>query len=100
MEPSGDVLLCFPGRVQTGKLSEFMTTSCCAHLSFMDPKPIGKMLHQDYDDDDDVLDAVESLHAFHFADHGKDEIRIHFNNITFSALVMSHSKITISLQSQ
>ncbi|RXM96517.1 Phosphorylase b kinase regulatory subunit alpha, skeletal muscle isoform [Acipenser ruthenus] len=57
-------------RVQTGKLSEFMTTSCCAHLSFMDPKPDGKMLHQDYDDDDDdVLDAVESLHAFHFADH-------------------------------
>lgn len=87
-------------RVQTGKLSEFMTTSCCAHLSFMDPKPDGKMLHQDYDDDDDVLDAVESLHAFHFADHGKDEIRIHFNNISFSALVMSHSKITISLQSQ
>ncbi|XP_041111582.1 phosphorylase b kinase regulatory subunit alpha, skeletal muscle isoform-like isoform X2 [Polyodon spathula] len=60
-------------RVQTGKLSEFMTTSCCAHLSFMDPKPDGKMLHDDYDDDDDddddVLDAVESLHAFHFADH-------------------------------
>ncbi|XP_034884657.1 phosphorylase b kinase regulatory subunit alpha, skeletal muscle isoform isoform X9 [Mirounga angustirostris] len=26
-------------RIQTGKLSEFLTTSCCTHLSFMDPGP-------------------------------------------------------------
>uniref|UniRef100_A0A8C9UHX3 Phosphorylase b kinase regulatory subunit n=1 Tax=Serinus canaria TaxID=9135 RepID=A0A8C9UHX3_SERCA len=30
-------------RIQTGKLSEFLTTSCRTHLSFMDPGPEGKM---------------------------------------------------------
>ncbi|XP_006873470.1 PREDICTED: phosphorylase b kinase regulatory subunit alpha, skeletal muscle isoform-like [Chrysochloris asiatica] len=36
-------------RVQTGKLSEFLTTSCCTYLSFMDPGPEGKLCI-DYDD--------------------------------------------------
>ncbi|XP_023201520.1 phosphorylase b kinase regulatory subunit alpha, skeletal muscle isoform isoform X5 [Xiphophorus maculatus] len=42
-------------RTQTGKLSEFLTTSCCAHLSFLDGKGSGSMgRHGDqYDDDDD-----------------------------------------------
>uniref|UniRef100_A0A663MDH4 Phosphorylase b kinase regulatory subunit n=1 Tax=Athene cunicularia TaxID=194338 RepID=A0A663MDH4_ATHCN len=30
-------------RIQTGKLSEFLTTSCRTHLSFMDPGPEGKV---------------------------------------------------------
>ncbi|XP_019116023.2 phosphorylase b kinase regulatory subunit alpha, skeletal muscle isoform isoform X2 [Larimichthys crocea] len=30
-------------RIQTGKLSEFLTTSCCAHLSFLDGKASGSM---------------------------------------------------------
>uniref|UniRef100_A0A3Q3KZG3 Phosphorylase b kinase regulatory subunit n=1 Tax=Labrus bergylta TaxID=56723 RepID=A0A3Q3KZG3_9LABR len=41
-------------RIQTGKLSEFMTTSCFAHLSFLDGKASGSMSRRDeeYDDDD------------------------------------------------
>uniref|UniRef100_A0A8C4V871 Phosphorylase b kinase regulatory subunit n=1 Tax=Falco tinnunculus TaxID=100819 RepID=A0A8C4V871_FALTI len=31
------------GGTQTGKLSEFLTTSCRTHLSFMDPGPEGKV---------------------------------------------------------
>uniref|UniRef100_A0A667Y853 Phosphorylase b kinase regulatory subunit n=1 Tax=Myripristis murdjan TaxID=586833 RepID=A0A667Y853_9TELE len=42
-------------RIQTGKLSEFLTTSCFAHLSFLDGKGSGSMGRHDdeYDDDDD-----------------------------------------------
>ncbi|KAM9335806.1 phosphorylase b kinase regulatory subunit alpha, skeletal muscle isoform 2-T2 [Symphorus nematophorus] len=41
-------------RIQTGKLSEFLTTSCFAHLSFLDGKVSGSMNrhHEEYDDDD------------------------------------------------
>uniref|UniRef100_A0A672IIU7 Phosphorylase b kinase regulatory subunit n=1 Tax=Salarias fasciatus TaxID=181472 RepID=A0A672IIU7_SALFA len=34
-------------RIQTGKLSEFLTTSCCAHLSFLDGKASGSMGRRD-----------------------------------------------------
>ncbi|XP_071368185.1 phosphorylase b kinase regulatory subunit alpha, skeletal muscle isoform isoform X3 [Centroberyx affinis] len=46
-------------RIQTGKLSEFMTTSCFAHLSFLDGKGSGSTGRQDeeYDDDDDDDDG-------------------------------------------
>uniref|UniRef100_A0A8C8YHM6 Phosphorylase b kinase regulatory subunit n=1 Tax=Prolemur simus TaxID=1328070 RepID=A0A8C8YHM6_PROSS len=44
-------------RVQTGKLSEFLTTSCCTHLSFMDPGPEGKLYSEDYDDNYDELES-------------------------------------------
>ncbi|XP_039678591.1 phosphorylase b kinase regulatory subunit alpha, skeletal muscle isoform isoform X5 [Perca fluviatilis] len=42
-------------RIQTGKLSEFLTTSCFAHLSFLDGKGSGSMSHrrEEYDDDDE-----------------------------------------------
>ncbi|XP_053436143.1 phosphorylase b kinase regulatory subunit alpha, skeletal muscle isoform isoform X1 [Nycticebus coucang] len=43
-------------RVQTGKLSEFLTTSCCTYLSFMDPGPEGKLYIEDYDDNYDELE--------------------------------------------
>uniref|UniRef100_A0A8B9QBA3 Phosphorylase b kinase regulatory subunit n=1 Tax=Apteryx owenii TaxID=8824 RepID=A0A8B9QBA3_APTOW len=36
-------------RIQTGKLSEFLTTSCRTHLSFMDPGPEGKVFASDYE---------------------------------------------------
>uniref|UniRef100_A0A8B9ZAK6 Phosphorylase b kinase regulatory subunit n=1 Tax=Buteo japonicus TaxID=224669 RepID=A0A8B9ZAK6_9AVES len=36
-------------RIQTGKLSEFLTTSCRTHLSFMDPGPEGKVFAKSYD---------------------------------------------------
>ncbi|XP_038172186.1 phosphorylase b kinase regulatory subunit alpha, skeletal muscle isoform isoform X3 [Arvicola amphibius] len=44
-------------RIQTGKLSEFLTTSCCTHLSFMDPGPEGKLYNEDYDEDYDELES-------------------------------------------
>ncbi|XP_077002279.1 phosphorylase b kinase regulatory subunit alpha, skeletal muscle isoform isoform X6 [Tamandua tetradactyla] len=44
-------------RVQTGKLSEFLTTSCCTHLSFMDPGPEGKLYSDDYDDSYEELET-------------------------------------------
>uniref|UniRef100_A0A3B4WMT3 Phosphorylase b kinase regulatory subunit n=1 Tax=Seriola lalandi dorsalis TaxID=1841481 RepID=A0A3B4WMT3_SERLL len=42
-------------RIQTGKLSEFLTTSCFAHLSFLDGKAPGSMGRhtEEYDGDDD-----------------------------------------------
>uniref|UniRef100_A0A8B9GBW7 Phosphorylase b kinase regulatory subunit n=1 Tax=Amazona collaria TaxID=241587 RepID=A0A8B9GBW7_9PSIT len=36
-------------RIQTGKLSEFLTTSCRTHLSFMDPGPEGKVFAKSYE---------------------------------------------------
>uniref|UniRef100_A0A8C9X9C5 Phosphorylase b kinase regulatory subunit n=1 Tax=Sander lucioperca TaxID=283035 RepID=A0A8C9X9C5_SANLU len=60
-------------RIQTGKLSEFLTTSCFAHLSFLDGKGSGSMSHrrEEYDDDESdeslggiwVNKLVLNLHA-------------------------------------
>ncbi|XP_023562862.1 phosphorylase b kinase regulatory subunit alpha, skeletal muscle isoform isoform X3 [Octodon degus] len=44
-------------RIQTGKLSEFLTTSCCTHLSFMDLGPEGKLYSEDYEDNSDELES-------------------------------------------
>ncbi|XP_041340685.1 phosphorylase b kinase regulatory subunit alpha, skeletal muscle isoform isoform X2 [Pyrgilauda ruficollis] len=41
-------------RIQTGKLSEFLTTSCRTHLSFMDPGP-------EEDADDEVAQYLDHL---------------------------------------
>uniref|UniRef100_A0A8D0FV66 Phosphorylase b kinase regulatory subunit n=1 Tax=Strix occidentalis caurina TaxID=311401 RepID=A0A8D0FV66_STROC len=52
-------------RIQTGKLSEFLTTSCRTHLSFMDPGPEGKVFAKSYElsiDSFEELDAEEWLH--------------------------------------
>uniref|UniRef100_A0AAZ3Q3Z6 Phosphorylase b kinase regulatory subunit n=1 Tax=Oncorhynchus tshawytscha TaxID=74940 RepID=A0AAZ3Q3Z6_ONCTS len=52
-----------PSRIQTGKLSEFLTTSCFAKLSFLDAsKHVGGMGQQQDDDDDDDYGC--------FAEHG------------------------------
>uniref|UniRef100_A0A8C2XKI5 Phosphorylase b kinase regulatory subunit n=1 Tax=Cyclopterus lumpus TaxID=8103 RepID=A0A8C2XKI5_CYCLU len=55
-------------RIQTGKLSEFLTTSCFAHLSFLDGKGSGSMSRHvdDDDDDDDEGDADGYVHELHF----------------------------------
>uniref|UniRef100_A0A8B9QCL4 Phosphorylase b kinase regulatory subunit n=1 Tax=Apteryx owenii TaxID=8824 RepID=A0A8B9QCL4_APTOW len=53
-------------QIQTGKLSEFLTTSCRTHLSFMDPGPEGKVFASDYElsiDSFEELDPEEWLHA-------------------------------------
>ncbi|XP_020834597.1 phosphorylase b kinase regulatory subunit alpha, skeletal muscle isoform isoform X2 [Phascolarctos cinereus] len=67
-------------RVQAGKLSEFLTTSCCTHLSFMDPGQEGKLYGGDIDDDNDYGDG--ELYSDSWLDdldspkhvHGGDEV--------------------------
>ncbi|XP_062939113.1 phosphorylase b kinase regulatory subunit alpha, skeletal muscle isoform isoform X1 [Cynocephalus volans] len=51
-------------RIQTGKLSEFLTTSCCTHLSFMDPGPEGKLYSEDYDDNYDELESGDWMNGY------------------------------------
>ncbi|NWX56094.1 KPB1 kinase, partial [Promerops cafer] len=58
-------------RIQTGKLSEFLTTSCRTHLSFMDPGPEGKVFAKSYrlsSDSFEKLDAKEWLHGLQVAE--------------------------------
>ncbi|KFP89158.1 Phosphorylase b kinase regulatory subunit alpha, skeletal muscle isoform, partial [Apaloderma vittatum] len=58
-------------RIQTGKLSEFLTTSCRTHLSFMDPGPEGKVFDKSYElsiDSFAELDAEEWLHGLQIAE--------------------------------
>ncbi|PNJ04717.1 PHKA1 isoform 2 [Pongo abelii] len=56
-------------RVQTGKLSEFLTTSCCTHLSFMDPGPEGKQYSEDYDDNYDYLESGNWMNDYDSTSH-------------------------------
>ncbi|NWI72004.1 KPB1 kinase, partial [Todus mexicanus] len=58
-------------RIQTGKLSELLTTSCRTHLSFMDPGPEGKVFAKSYElciDSFEELDAEEWLHGLQVAE--------------------------------
>ncbi|NXK41979.1 KPB1 kinase, partial [Piprites chloris] len=58
-------------RTQTGKLSEFLTTSCRTHLSFMDPGPEGKVFAESYrlcSDSFEKLNTEEWLHGLHVAE--------------------------------
>uniref|UniRef100_A0A3P8TB66 Phosphorylase b kinase regulatory subunit n=1 Tax=Amphiprion percula TaxID=161767 RepID=A0A3P8TB66_AMPPE len=66
-------------RIQTGKLSEFLTTSCFAHLSFLDGKASGSMGRHDdeYDDDDDDADGyVHELRC-------DDDVNMYLSNKLF-----------------
>uniref|UniRef100_A0A671MWE6 Phosphorylase b kinase regulatory subunit n=1 Tax=Sinocyclocheilus anshuiensis TaxID=1608454 RepID=A0A671MWE6_9TELE len=57
---------------ETGKLSEFLTTSCCAHLSFLDS---GKThSNRGWDEDDDVEDGYfrGAVHDLSFNDDTDD----------------------------
>ncbi|KAI6078414.1 Phosphorylase b kinase regulatory subunit alpha, skeletal muscle isoform [Aix galericulata] len=58
-------------RIQTGKLSEFLTTSCRTHLSFMDPGPEGKVFANGYElgiGSFEELDPEEWLHGLQLAE--------------------------------
>ncbi|XP_075018777.1 phosphorylase b kinase regulatory subunit alpha, skeletal muscle isoform isoform X5 [Calonectris borealis] len=60
-------------RIQTGKLSEFLTTSCRTHLSFMDPGPEGKVFAKSYElsiGSFEELDVEEWLHGLQIAEDG------------------------------
>ncbi|XP_063756774.1 phosphorylase b kinase regulatory subunit alpha, skeletal muscle isoform isoform X6 [Eleginops maclovinus] len=66
-------------RIQTGKLSEFLTTSCFAHLSFLDGKASGSMARHDAagndddDDDDDDEGAGDGyVHELRYDDEADD----------------------------
>ncbi|XP_043348946.1 phosphorylase b kinase regulatory subunit alpha, skeletal muscle isoform isoform X5 [Dermochelys coriacea] len=72
-------------RTQTGKLSEFLTTSCCTHLSFMDPGPEGKLYADDYGlsfDSYSELDPEEWLHGFQLAN---DDVNMYIPSKLFQA---------------
>lgn len=61
-------------RIQTGKLSEFLTTSCFAHLSFLDRgKPRSSSLSWGEDEDDEYsFDNEGTMHGLNISD-GKEE---------------------------
>uniref|UniRef100_A0A8C0R775 Phosphorylase b kinase regulatory subunit n=1 Tax=Canis lupus dingo TaxID=286419 RepID=A0A8C0R775_CANLU len=63
-------------RIQTGKLSEFLTTSCCTHLSFMDPGPEGKLYSEDYDDNYNELESGDWMNA-----HCGDEVARYLDHL-------------------
>ncbi|XP_070710508.1 phosphorylase b kinase regulatory subunit alpha, skeletal muscle isoform isoform X3 [Pempheris klunzingeri] len=59
-------------RIQTGKLSEFLTTSCFAHLSFLDGKGSGSMSRHDEAYADDEGDSDGYVHELHNDDEADD----------------------------
>ncbi|XP_074479276.1 phosphorylase b kinase regulatory subunit alpha, skeletal muscle isoform isoform X10 [Sebastes fasciatus] len=59
-------------RIQTGKLSEFLTTSCFAHLSFLDGKGSGSMSRHDEEYDDDEGDGDGFVHELRNDDEADD----------------------------
>uniref|UniRef100_A0A452TDL3 Phosphorylase b kinase regulatory subunit n=1 Tax=Ursus maritimus TaxID=29073 RepID=A0A452TDL3_URSMA len=95
-------------RIQTGKLSEFLTTSCCTHLSFMDPGPEGKLYSEDYDDNYNELESGDWMNAYDSTRSGKGVPSVHVEihlprdqsgEVDFKALVLQ-LKETSSLQEQ
>ncbi|KAF0029060.1 hypothetical protein F2P81_018165 [Scophthalmus maximus] len=57
-------------RIQTGKLSEFLTTSCFAHLSFLDGKGPVSMGHDHEEYDEGSDDGL--MHELHYDDEADD----------------------------
>lgn len=68
--------LCFGScRIQTGRLSDFLTTSCRTHLSFMDAGLEGKLYADDYGlslESFRDLDHEDWMHGFQLAEDGKE----------------------------
>lgn len=58
-------------RIQIGKLSEFLTTSCCTHLSFMDPGPENKLYNEDADDNYSELESDDWINSCDPSSNGK-----------------------------
>ncbi|XP_076828487.1 phosphorylase b kinase regulatory subunit alpha, skeletal muscle isoform isoform X2 [Brachyhypopomus gauderio] len=61
-------------RIQTGKLSEFLTTSCFARLSFLDSSRVrsSSMGWDEYEDDGDGSFSQGSQHDLHINDDSDD----------------------------
>lgn len=58
-------------RIQTGKLSEFLTTSCFAHLSFLDSGKTPSS-NRDWNEDDDDGYFAGAMHELNFNDDTDD----------------------------
>uniref|UniRef100_A0A665VTK1 Phosphorylase b kinase regulatory subunit n=1 Tax=Echeneis naucrates TaxID=173247 RepID=A0A665VTK1_ECHNA len=67
-------------RIQTGKLSEFLTTSCFAHLSFLDGKGTGSMGRQNEEFDDEAC-GDGYVHEFRSDDGKKNSARWNGNTV-------------------
>ncbi|XP_006194463.1 phosphorylase b kinase regulatory subunit alpha, skeletal muscle isoform isoform X2 [Camelus ferus] len=70
-------------RIQTGKLSEFLTTSCRTHLSFMDPGPEGKLCSEDYEDYDSELVSGDWMNGYDSASNARcgDEVARYLDHL-------------------
>ncbi|XP_060231692.1 phosphorylase b kinase regulatory subunit alpha, skeletal muscle isoform-like isoform X1 [Meriones unguiculatus] len=82
-------------RIQTGKLSEFLTTSCCTHLSFMDPGPEGKLYSEDYDEDyDDELESDNWMNSYDATSNARcgDEVARYLDHLL--ARTVPHPKLS------
>ncbi|XP_069504750.1 phosphorylase b kinase regulatory subunit alpha, skeletal muscle isoform isoform X1 [Ambystoma mexicanum] len=82
-------------RTQTGKLSEFLTTSCRTHLSFMDPGLKGKE-NDGYHDSSirqcTELDADDKMHGFPLSDYDDmdDEVAQYLDQVLERTAPKSH----------
>ncbi|XP_042550793.1 phosphorylase b kinase regulatory subunit alpha, skeletal muscle isoform isoform X6 [Dipodomys spectabilis] len=61
-------------RIQTGKLSDFLTTSCCTHLSFMEPGPEGRLYSEE---DDEEYNDLESANWMDSSDSTSNDVHMY-----------------------
>ncbi|KAM8752805.1 phosphorylase b kinase regulatory subunit alpha, skeletal muscle isoform 3-T3 [Rhynchonycteris naso] len=85
-------------RVQTGKLSEFLTTSCCTHLSFMDPGPESKLYSEDYNDNYSKLESCDWMNDYDSTSnaHCGDEVARYLDHLL--AHTAPHPKLASTSQ--
>ncbi|XP_029096391.1 phosphorylase b kinase regulatory subunit alpha, skeletal muscle isoform isoform X5 [Monodon monoceros] len=85
-------------RIQTGKLSEFLTTSCCTHLSFMEPGPEGKLYSEDYDDCDNELESGDWMNGYGSTSNARcgDEVARYLDHLLVHTA--PHPKVALTPQ--
>ncbi|KAB0400486.1 hypothetical protein E2I00_005579 [Balaenoptera physalus] len=85
-------------RIQTGKLSEFLTTSCCTHLSFMDPGPEGKLYSEDYDAYDNELESGDWMNGYGSTGNARfgDEVARYLDHLLVHTA--PHPKVALTSQ--
>ncbi|XP_068389366.1 phosphorylase b kinase regulatory subunit alpha, skeletal muscle isoform isoform X4 [Eschrichtius robustus] len=85
-------------RIQTGKLSEFLTTSCCTHLSFMDPGPEGKLHSEDYDAYDNELESGDWMNGYGSTSNARcgDEVARYLDHLLVHTA--PHPKVALTSQ--
>lgn len=85
-------------RIQTGKLSEFLTTSCCTHLSFMDPGPESKLYSEDYDESYTELESCDWTNVYDSSSNARcgDEVARYLDHLL--AHTAPHPKVAPTSQ--